>query len=254
MMRVLTILIALVMLPTAALAQEIVTDLSQQEVELTHSFRGQDLFLYGAIKNDTGAAGRYDIVVTISGEERSQVVMKKQRVFGFWVNANSRTLEDVPEFFGQASTRPLKDIASPDTLKRLGLGIGELGFVKSLTAEGPDGLGYAEGLIKVKSDRRLYQTGTKDMSVVSDVLFRADFFFPPRVPSGTYTARAYLFQDGKLIGRSSHEITVEQVGFERMVYNLAHQHPAIYGLLAVVLALFAGWLAGFLTRSRSKLG
>ena len=39
-------------------------------------------------------------------------------------------------------------------------------------------------------------------------------------------------------------MTVDKEGFERAVYTMAQDFPFFYGMLAVVIALFAGWLAG----------
>ncbi len=244
----------LVLLIHPAAAQEVVTDLSEYEIELTPSFAGQDLFLYGAVKNagDLGQ-GRFDLVVVIQGEERAQVVRKKDRVFGFWLNTESRTIENVPDFYGQASTRPLDEIADKATLKNLGLGLDELPFV-SASENDPAAAGFVQGLIRSKERQGLYQINSGNLEVNSDILFRADFFFPAKVPSGTYNSTAYLFHKGKLIGWSDKTIEVTQAGIERALYNLAHQNSAFYGIMAILIALTAGWLAGYITRGRVKLG
>ena len=38
-------------------------------------------------------------------------------------------------------------------------------------------------------------------------------------------------------------LTVEKVGFERMLYVFAHRRPWSYGLLSAAMALAAGWVA-----------
>lgn len=236
-------------------SQEIVAELSQYDVELTPSFKGQDLFIFGAIKNGGDLSEqRFDVVLIIKGEERPHVVRKKERIFGFWLNADSRTLEGVPQYFGQASTRPLQEIADAETLKELGLGLDEQPFVTASFDQGEAEMEFVEGLIRNKEDARLFQINEDNLPVMSDILFRADFFFPPKVPSGTYEATAYLFQNGRLVGRTDKAIRVDQVGLERALYVLAHEHSALYGLMAILIALFAGWLAGYITSGRKKLG
>lgn len=235
--------------------QEVVAELSQYDVELTPSFKGQDLFIYGAIKNGPDLSGeRFDVVIIIKGEMRPHVVRKKERIFGFWVNADSRTLDAVPQFFGQASTRPLDEIADAETLRQLGLGLDEQTFFTTSLVKGEAEMEFVEGLIRNKEDAGLFQIYQDNLPVMSDILFRADFFFPPKVPSGTYEATAYLFQGGQLVGRTDKAIRVDQVGLERAIYVLAHEHPALYGLMAILIALFAGWLAGYITSGRKKLG
>lgn len=245
---VLILLFGLLALPVRA--QDIVTDISHYDIELRHSFTGQELLLFGAIRGEAGARGaRYDVVVVVSGEERTEKVRKKERVFGIWVNNDGIDLENVPEYYARASTRPLDEIADETLLSKLKLGLANQDFA---TAGVPED--YIEGLIRIKEQEGLYAISTEEMPVKSDILFRADFFFPANVPSGAYTATAYLFQGGQLIGRADQTIQIDKVGFERAVYDLATDHPRLYGLMAIIIALLAGWLAGFLTRSRSKLG
>lgn len=238
-----------------ASAQEIVAELSHYDVELTPSFKGQDLFIFGAIKHD-GKIGdeKFDVVIVIKGEPARQLVRKKERVFGFWLNTKSQTFEDVPGFFGYASTKPLDAITDEETLSVLQLGMDELDFVKSRQNGTEEDFGYVEGLIRNKQAEGLFQIGPDDLPVMSDILFRADFFFPAKVHSGTYEVSAYLFQDGNYVGQTSKAIRVEQGGLARSLFNLAHENPTGYGMLAILMALMAGWLAGYITTGRKKLG
>jgi uncharacterized protein (TIGR02186 family) len=64
------------------------------------------------------------------------------------------------------------------------------------------------------------------------------------VPIGRYTANVYLFRDGQIVSKNQSTLEVSKAGFERMIYLLAFNHPLIYGLLAVALAMLAG-LAGW---------
>ncbi len=43
-------------------------------------------------------------------------------------------------------------------------------------------------------------------------------------------------------------LEVRKVGFEARVYDFAHRYSAIYGLLAIVLAVVAGWLGSVFFR------
>jgi hypothetical protein len=75
-------------------------------------------------------------------------------------------------------------------------------------------------------------------------LFRATVDLPVNVPIGRYTANVYLFRDGQIVSKNQSTLEVSKAGFERMIYLLAFNHPLIYGLLAVALAMLAG-LAGW---------
>jgi uncharacterized protein (TIGR02186 family) len=65
---------------------------------------------------------------------------------------------------------------------------------------------------------------------------------PTNVPVGKHKARAFLFRNGAFIKESSTSLQIEKAGFEQNIYNIAHQYSLYYGLFAVALAMFTGWL------------
>ena len=93
-------------------AQNLVADLSSDEVAITTGFTGTELLLFGA----SGAKG--DIVVTVLGPRRSEIVRRKQRVAGIWVNGAEVTFEKTPAYYQLASNKPLKEIAAMEVLKK----------------------------------------------------------------------------------------------------------------------------------------
>lgn len=234
-------------------AQDIITDISQYQIELRHTFKGQELLLFGAIPEGARLEqAQFDVVIIITGEARTHEVWKKERTLGFWINSSPLIFENVPEYYALASTRLLPEVAPAALLDRLSLGIERQRFAVegNLAGHGE----YVNGIIHFKEGEGLYQVATEEMPIQSGVLFRASFFFPANVPSGSYTASAYLFQDGLFIGRTDKAIKIDKAGFERDIYLLAHDQPALYGILAILIALLAGWLASFITRKRAKIG
>ena len=41
---------------------------------------------------------------------------------------------------------------------------------------------------------------------------------------------------------------MRKVGLERWIYNLAHERQLIYGILSLVIAIAAGWMASAVFR------
>ena len=68
--------------------------------------------------------------------------------------------------------------------------------------------------------------------------------FPDNIPPGDYTAEIYLISDGEMVGMQSTPMKVVKSGLDAFLYSAAHDHPALYGLSAILLALGIGWLAG----------
>jgi len=79
-------------------------------------------------------------------------------------------------------------------------------------------------------------------------LFRAEIALPAQAPTGQYRADILLFQDGEPVSVRTRTLTVEKVGVERTLYVWAHERPWLYGIVAMALALAAGWAASFAMR------
>ena len=81
------------------------------------------------------------------------------------------------------------------------------------------------------------------MTFLGDSLFRARLQLPANVPTGQYLASAYCLVDGKVQSAQTVPLFVEKIGIEADIFDFAHNFSLAYGLIAVLLALMAGWLA-----------
>ena len=76
------------------------------------------------------------------------------------------------------------------------------------------------------------------------MLYQSRIGVPSNVITGRYTAETFAIADGRVIASAIAEVEVQKQGFERFVAEQADQSSFLYGLFAVVLSLFMGWLAG----------
>src|SRR5437868_14956061 len=86
-------LIALVALAAPAQAERLITTLSTSRVLISSNFTGTDVVLFGSVERDAQTVARrggYDIVVTVTGPRVHVVTLRKERLFGIWVYADSR--------------------------------------------------------------------------------------------------------------------------------------------------------------------
>jgi len=91
--RIVTLAILLA-LASPARAERLITTLSTSRVLISSNFTGADVVLFGSVERDAQTVARrgvYDIVVTVTGPRETVVTYRKERVFGVWVNADSRT-------------------------------------------------------------------------------------------------------------------------------------------------------------------
>ena len=241
--RFLTLSAFLILLSVPAGAvPSLVVDLSSAQIKITTGFTGAHLLLFGAVER------KGDIVVVVRGPLQEEIVRRKERIGGIWVNRDAVTFGAVPGYNFVASSRPLNQIATEETLRRLQIGSDRLAL-RSVGAP-PKVLAstFRKGLISLKQEKSLFSVKPDSVTILSGKLFRADLTFPANVPTGYYTAEIYLFDSGRPVSISRKRLAVHKVGLGAAIYNYAHDHAALYGIVAVLIALFAGWLGGVIFR------
>jgi len=230
--------------------------LTTANVQVTSSFRGARIVLYGAVFDPTLKPS--DVVVIVRGPDAPLRLARKTRIAGIWVNSKPVVFEGAPGFYMAASTRPLGEIASFSTLRRLGAGVDHLRINAPLEQRtetrygvrdvvvsrlGPDYLDWRRAVVRLKEKAGLYAADDDGVAFVDRGLFKAEIDLPAGAPIGAYSAEIFLFQDGQPVSRRMRGLTVEKVGLERALYVFANNRPWLYGLASVVIALGAGWLA-----------
>jgi len=224
----------------ALAATSLVADLSSGEIAITAGFSGTELLLFGAVE------GSGDVVVVVRGPKRRELVRRKNRVAGIWVNGRTVAFDGTPAYYRVAATTTLDKIASSRTLKRLRIGTENLQFTAA-ASEGPVEQ-FRTALLRNKKKNRLYGANVGKVTIVSGRLFRTSVRFPPNVPTGTYKVDVYMFRKGKVIGRFERPLTVHKAGIEADIFNFAHRNAVWYGIFAIIIALVAGWVAGAIFR------
>lgn len=217
-------------------------DIESPVIEITASFAGTQELLFGAVVDEG------DVIVVVSGPLRPEVVRRKARIAGIWINADRRTFETVPAYYHVGSTRSLRDILSEALLERHQIGAEHVRFGYSPEQKASEREIYRAALIRNKRREGLYGDAPVPITVRDGRLFRATFTFPANVATGSYTADVYFVRDGAIVGSQSRSLTITKAGIEASIFNFAHQHAALYGIIAIAIALIAGWLAGVIFR------
>ena len=81
------------------------------------------------------------------------------------------------------------------------------------------------------------------MKVIEETLFETRIRLPANLVEGDYRARIFLLRDKTVVDVFESSIEVRKVGLERWIYTMAQEQGALYGLLSILVALSAGWLA-----------
>ncbi len=247
MMRLIAICSLILCSGLSVSAQEIVTDLSERQVDIRYSFDGADLLLFGTVDLPLDLHGRqYDVAVVVQGPPEDVNVRQKEKTAFIWVNHDVHLYEGVPGFYMVASNRPLLDITSLDILNTEGVGYQSLAFESEKHDE--HAVVFHDALVRGKEKKGLYLHDSSGVAIVGGGLFRADIRLPANIPVGEFKVSTFIYVDGDLVTKRTMPLDVEKKGFERAVYSYAHNYPLYYGLTAVLIALSAGWVAGFFGR------
>jgi len=102
----------------AAQAEGLVSGISQDIIQITSSYTGTDIVVFGAIEHAQNAQGR-DIVVVVRGPDEPMTVRRRDRIAGVWVNSDAARFEGLPVYYYLASTEPIARIAPREALGRL---------------------------------------------------------------------------------------------------------------------------------------
>jgi uncharacterized protein (TIGR02186 family) len=240
----LALLLLLFALPAGA--EELVSGLSQDLIEITSNYTGTDIVVFGAIEQPDDDLSTSDVIVVVRGPPVDVTVHEKQWTLGLWINRDRALLKAMPAYYFLASTRPLARIATTDTLQRYDLGLANIEPERIFTHH-PEKQ-FLPAAIRYGAATDLYAQQEGRVEFLSPTLFRVRVPVPASVPRGAYNAEVYLFRDGHVISAQSTPLFIDQTGIERRLFDFAHNWPFLYGLATVVMAAMMGWISSILFR------
>lgn len=244
-MKRLFLLLALIVLGGAR-DPILVPEISQHEVQVRQGFRGTELVLFGAILSPDGtrAGPDYDIVVVLKGPTKSIVLREKQRIAGIWVNAESVEFRSAPTYFAVASSKPIGRIVDDKTAAIYELGLPWLQLSPIGSYDPKEQARMSAGLVDLMSREGLYRQDTRGVQVSQQVLYQARIALPSSVQTGVYTAETFAISRGRVVASAISRVEVKKLGFEKAVADFSQDYGFVYGLLAVMLSIGMGFLAG----------
>ena len=187
----------------------------------------------------------------MTGPRQTFVTRRKERVFGIWMNVESRTFVDAPSYMAVLSNRPINEVTSELVLRRLQSGLDQLllpqeisGDIGDVSREDP----LRAAFLRTKRNEGLYREAPDSVTFLTPTLFRSAIPLPDNVPTGVYEVDVKLFADGALLARQTSALEVVKSGFEQFVATAARDYGFLYGLATALMALGTGWLASIVFR------
>ena len=238
MMRLVCLLL-LLSLPAQA-EEEIILGLSQNEIDITATFTGSEILLFGAIRRDAPVPdGNLGIIVTIAGPEVPVTVRRKERRFGIWVNVDDVKIAAAPSFYAVATSADLSKVLRPseDLINRITIPQ----VVRHVGTNVLDSQSFSRALMRIREENNQYQRLEGAVAISRDTLFQTRIQMPANLTEGFYVAKIFLTRDGNIVDEYETSIPVKKVGLERWLYNLAHDNAFLYGFMSLAIAIAAGW-------------
>lgn len=220
-------------------------DVVPERVEIGAFFGGKEVIVTAEVPPLA------DAVVELVGEHVPEKLVRKGRRGPLWMNVGEVVAQGAPTLYMAASTGSLLWEGDDGTgFWGYGRLVEQIRFTGSLREEESDSM--AQEFVKLKEAQGLYRVLPAAVELVSGnetaQSLRVRFTLPRCVRPGTYTVYVSAIRNGEVLQQQRASINVGLTGFPRFVRSLAHEHPMVYGIMAVVVAMLAGqgigWLFG----------
>ncbi|MGY8955981.1 MAG: TIGR02186 family protein [Alphaproteobacteria bacterium] len=226
----------------AAKDSALAVDLSEELIGISTGFTGANVLLFGATSGDG------EVIVLIRSPDSRVVVRRKARVAGIWINSDELTFDDAPGFYHVASSAPVADLLPLRLLETNQVGVENIIFRPHEFLTPGEEQAFRDALVRNKQRSGLYPEANGTVAFQGTSLFRTRVELPSNVPTGQYSVTVLLVRNQDIVERTTTELSVRKVGIEAKVTEFAFEHAPVYGILAVFIALIAGWFAGFVFR------
>jgi putative transmembrane protein Alph_Pro_TM len=220
--------------------------ISPERVEIKTMYSGAPVRISG-----TAAQGS-QVVVVIRGPDKEETFNKKVRAGPIWISSGQVHVSGVPSLFLSYSPVPVRSILPAEEVDRSLLDREAIRGRMHLDAGGDE---IDEELIRtnyltLKTDNQIYQVHDQTEGLVPSGQsgeFALEIYWPPTAPPASYEVAVYECRDQEIVTENTGFLVVEKVGAPAQLYEFAMNRAPVYGALAVLLAVMAGFGIDFLT-------
>jgi hypothetical protein len=216
-------------------------------LRITESFHGRTVHISAEIPRGAQA------VVELKGQAHEEHLLRKGRQWGVWMNVGEISVRNAPSVY-LAMTTDSKLLSKQDPEDRWGYGAlrEQVKFSGSIPQTGESDL--FKQFVEFKESEGLYGVFPGALRVAStqdnEMRVQGQLHLPGNIKPGEYRVDLSVLDNGKIVERKSIEFSVVMRQLAAFLRSLAMQHPTLYGLLAVVIAMAMGLLMGFVFKGR----
>ena len=223
---------------------QIVADLSQENVKISTDFQGAKILLFGAYEGKKGD----DIIVIVTGPKGLVTVQKKEKILGVWVNTRKVNYINTPKYLSISSNRRIDDILNKKTQKISEIGLNNLKIRIQPGIRVDNGKKWRQALTRNMLKSNLWSINENSVSLNKDSLFRSYLELPSNVITGQFEVKILHYRNSKLVSQQINSINVSKSGVSAEIYDIAQNYSTLYGIFAVLLAVLVGWGSNLIFR------
>jgi Putative transmembrane protein (Alph_Pro_TM) len=224
-------------------AESVTLQLTPDVVEISSFYQGRNVALTGTLP-----AG-LDAVVEVMGPTTEEHLMRKGRRGPLWMNVGQIKVDGAPSIYIVLTTaadllgkgQSASSWGFPALLQHLSLS-GDL-------QENEHAL-FKKQFLELKESQKLYAAAPGDLKLApagdGRQKITGKFWLPSNLKPDTYKVCLTTVREGQAVDRVCTDLPVQMVGFPAFSMTMAYQHAALYGLLAVLIAIVVGFIMGYL--------
>lgn len=239
-LRTIVFLIFLTFVPLVAQAMIYDINISKNKIEKNSEFVGDEISVSGLMH------GKHQIIVSVTGPNKSYQIAKKEPLFGLWLNRKLLTIPATFSFYQIYASDSLEKITDYDTLKILNLDLDYADYFPKETYDKDEMFKFYRAFKEYQQSIGQYSTTINPIEIIGNGIFRLKIKLFQNVPVGEYVIKIAEFDNGKITQIEYAEFNIEQSPFYANIDDYAHNNPLLYALTAILLALLVGGAAGYL--------
>jgi len=237
----------ILMMPAAVLAIQV----TPSEMAVGTTFNGKDLLVSGKV----GAAE--DIVVQLTGSASEAEFKRTGKVGGvFWMTVGHLSISNAPSayfvYLPQSVSRWRQN--KEERWSKLHFDYDSLLPQIKIDPEPTDRQKVFEDFMELKTHDELYQVVENGVSYEKgkdgEKRFHARIHVPSKMPVAQYQVKVFRLENGEVQGVEQADFRLKETGFPLLISSLAFNHSLVYGVLAVIIAIFSGLFMGVIFQQR----
>jgi hypothetical protein len=193
----------------------------------------------------------YEVAVLCRGKASPLALRRKGKVWGvLWMNVGDVAFDRIPLLYLLSTSAPLARLAPPAVLEQLGIGYA------ALARQNGDDQPFFQELVKIKEKEGIFAVHEGTVQLLPGAggirQVRAECALPSTVAVDAYEVQLFGFKEGTGELLCSEPMEVKQVGVAHFMSSLVQSRPLLHGFFAVVVAVAAGLLTGFVFGGSSR--